>query len=802
MRINVLLPFLCLFLSISSTVLAQVPAQDSIDVLETRLQLAVDTGQNGKIAGKATLSWQTILAPTRQALHLMQSLTVDSVVYDGHLVSFNRIGELLYIYFAPSIPGPSPVHSTVVYYGGVPGQDPSWGGFYFQYPYAYDLGVGINSVPHPFGRSWFPCEDNFDERCSYSFEVLTDANRMAVCNGVQVANTLVPPAGKAWWGWQQTEAIPSYLVGLSVADYALVRQQFASIGGGQVPVVLAARPTDTTGMKQSFVHLQSAFNTYEQRYGPYAFSKVGYNLVPFNAGAMEHASNITYPLIFCGGNIANETTMAHELSHQWWGNLTTCANAEDMWLNEGFATFNEWVFLEGLYGKAAYDSAVAADHKRTLLFAHKADGFLPVSPMPQSKTYCTTTYQKGGLMAHSLRGLMGDSLFFEGCKAYFLQHHLDTASTWGLATAMKSKNPTVDVHGFMRDFVMTPGWIGLEADTAISVSGAAQVRVKTRGHWRPDSLTITSMPIEVGLFDSNAVYHEATCVLQLNNGAVMGLPFMPEKGGICLDPHNRYALARMAKLVKMPAVGNYPIPEADASIQMAILGPFDSIPRVHVSCEFGPDKLIAYANGGAPGGYVKLNPVRKWIVSTHLSPTMVGNIAFYFDGRANVGIDDSARVKLQPNASAGDIQYELYYREDEHKPWRTAAACGLNPLANYGANQSDNVLSCSVKLVPGQFCFGLKVPASLAKQIDTKTIHVFPNPNAGNFTVNLPKQLKKARVRLFDSAGKVVPCRVEELDFGMTYNVTTSAASGLYLLTIESGNTGKVLYESRVSINR
>jgi aminopeptidase N len=108
---------------------------------------------------------------------------------------------------------------------------------------------------------------------------------------------------------------------------------------GNTDAIIACEPADTNNVNGSFAHLQESFSMLEENFGTHSWPKVGYSLVPFNFGAMEHATNIHIGKPFIDGTLNYETLIAHELSHHWFGDLVTCSTAGDMWLNEGFASY-------------------------------------------------------------------------------------------------------------------------------------------------------------------------------------------------------------------------------------------------------------------------------------------------------------------------------------------------------------------------------------------------------------------------------------------------------------------------------
>ncbi|MFM7311306.1 MAG: M1 family aminopeptidase, partial [Flavobacteriales bacterium] len=325
-------------------------------------------------------------------IHLdFQGLDVDSVFVNDQPVAYQQSSPNLYINYA-ALAG-----DTIfvrVHYQGSPQTDATWGGVYFSSGYAFNLGVAFTSVPHNFGRVLYPCLDNFIERSTYDFNIITTPDRRAYCSGVLLGVDTLANANRIHH-WSLTVPIPSYLVGVAVSSYSHVEQSYSSVDGDQIPMWLVARPVDTTDMKLSMVHLPEAMGAFEDRFGSYNWPRVGFVAVPFNAGAMEHATNIAYPLFAVDGTTTYETLFAHELSHHWWGDWVTCRTASDMWLNEGWARFCEALFLEATYGSQAYRDEIRANHKDVLLYAHRNDGArLPVSGIPSEVAYGDHVYNK------------------------------------------------------------------------------------------------------------------------------------------------------------------------------------------------------------------------------------------------------------------------------------------------------------------------------------------------------------------------------------------------------------------------
>jgi aminopeptidase N len=407
---------------------------DTLDVLHIHLDLDMTMMDDDQISAVASILVEAKIDGVAEVNFDLLNLTVDSVLAGPNQLSFNYVGELLKI-DVPEVLNIGDQLTVDIHYQGSPQTDDSgWGGFYFQGDYAYNLGVGFEADPHTYGRAWFPCFDNFVERSTYTFDVLTSQGRSAYCNGL-LNEVEELPGDSAIYHWSLSQSIPSYLASVAVSHFSPAISNFASISGADIPVYLTAQAEDTANAKASFIELDLCLETFEERFGPYLWDRVGYAFVPFSSGAMEHATNISYPLYAADGSTAFNTLMAHELAHHWWGDLITCRTQEDMWLNEGWASFCEFLFIEALEGEEAYLEMVKDNHKDVVLHAHEDDGErLPVSGIGHEHTYGTHVYNKGADMAYNLRAYMGDDDFFEGTTDFLEDHAFTDVSSHDLMT--------------------------------------------------------------------------------------------------------------------------------------------------------------------------------------------------------------------------------------------------------------------------------------------------------------------------------------------------------------------------------
>ncbi|MFM1931914.1 MAG: hypothetical protein RL226_1217, partial [Bacteroidota bacterium] len=311
---------------------------DTLDILHFDISLDFTQANAQLVSGVATLNVLTLESVTA-LLFDFEGMTTDSVHLNGESTPFTHSGETLSIVPASLISAGEELEVRVYYHGQPLQDDSGWGGFYFQSDYAYNLGVGFAADPHSYGRIWHPCFDNFVERAPYTLRVLTNNGKKSYCGGMLTSETVMNDSTLRVW--ELNQHIPSYLASVATGNYVHAEQTFESMTGSDIPIWLAAHAEDTTDLKNSFVNLIPALEAFEADFGPYRWPRVGYVTVPFSSGAMEHACNIAYPLFAANGSTANQTLMAHELSHHWWGDLVTCSTQEDMWLNEGMASHCE-----------------------------------------------------------------------------------------------------------------------------------------------------------------------------------------------------------------------------------------------------------------------------------------------------------------------------------------------------------------------------------------------------------------------------------------------------------------------------
>ncbi|MFM2226105.1 MAG: hypothetical protein RJA07_2307 [Bacteroidota bacterium] len=428
---------------------------DTIDVKKYTLNLNITDYTNQQISGNAIIDIQSKMNNINSVIFDLLMMNIDSVKFNNTITSYNYFSPYLQVNF-PAALNKNSNASIQIYYHGHPQTDATWGGFSFTGVYAYNMGVGFSTQPHPFGRSWYPCFDNFIEHSLFEFSITTPKHYKAACNGL-LQNHIINADSTEVWNWKLNQEIVSYLASVAVAPYATVHQTLIGINSNSIPLELTALPSDTAAVKLFMNKLQPALTTFETKFHPYVWDKVGYVIVPFGSGAMEHATTISYGRPFV--NAAYESIYPHELSHHWFGDLVTCDNAGDMWLNEGWATYCEKIFYENVYSRSRYMQEVKANHLAVLSGTHLSDSaYLAVANVPQNKTYGSTVYDKGADMIHTLRTYMGDAKFFGSLQQYFNRHQFKNSNTLQFRDSLSIYSSISSLSDFFDDWILQPGF--------------------------------------------------------------------------------------------------------------------------------------------------------------------------------------------------------------------------------------------------------------------------------------------------------------------------------------------------------
>jgi len=716
---------------------------DSIDIEKTTLQLDISNFAQQQISGKADIEFSAKVNGVSEIRLDLLGMTIDSVVsslaptwtFDGSLLRISWPGAL----------NAGETATVTVHYHGTPAQDASsWGGFYWQGAFAYNLGVGFAADPHNFGRAWFPCFDNFTERCQFDFSIFTSPDKSAFCNGTLLGS--VVSANGTHWNWRISDPIPSYLACVAVGPFASFERIYSG-EEGPVPVQIAVAPADTNKLAASFAHLPDALAAFEHWYGPYRWDKIGYSIVPFGSGAMEHATNVAYMQAAVDGTTGGETLMAHELSHHWWGDLATCSTAEDMWLNEGWAVYSEHLFLEHVYGPGRYAAEVGTNFLSVLENTHvQEDGYRAVSGIPHDLTYGRHVYNKGAVVAHNLRGYLGDSLFRTGLRAALEENAFADWSSAGFRDKLSAAT-NYDLSDFFADWVFQPGFAHFSIDsltiTPSPVDAGTKVKLFVKQKRRGAPAFYHNVPLEFTFVDAfNNRQYRSAMVSGENSVVEFVFPswgFLPLK--VWVNTRLRHTFARTDKEITVKTLETHNFSPAKLNIRVTGL-PTDSA-LIRVEHHYAMPDTAGAAN---PYGYKFSN--RYWTVDA-LHP-FAGEATFLYDGRAKL---DQLDTELFAQTGLLEDSVVLLYRPGPGHPWLEHPNYLKNTL---GSAQDRFGLLRTSHTSTGQYAIAKGKSTVAAPEAEALTFEAKVSPNPATDLVRVAAQQPFEYIQVFGLSGDIV----------------------------------------------
>jgi aminopeptidase N len=339
-------------------------------------------------------------------LDLSGSMTLDSVRMGSTKLAVTRYPASFMVTLTSRL-RKGAVFSLDMYYHGSPAST-GFGSF------AFSSAAGepwIWSLSEPYGaRDWWPCKDHpLDKADSADIIVTCPAGLKVGSNGL-LRSVTDNGNGTVTHAWAERYPIATYLISIAAGPFSSFSNWFHYGPADSMEVLNYVLPSYLAAAQQDLPKAVPMLEIFSRLYGPYPFLKEKYGHSQFGrGGAMEHQT-MTSTTTF------DEDVIAHELAHQWFGDLITCRTWQDLWLNEGFATYSESLYREAMYGSAEYTRLIRA----RMASAFTAEGSLFVTDTSTVANLFASNrvYAKGAAVLHMLRHVIGDSAFFRALRMY------------------------------------------------------------------------------------------------------------------------------------------------------------------------------------------------------------------------------------------------------------------------------------------------------------------------------------------------------------------------------------------------
>lgn len=520
-----------------------------------RLELAVDPAIRA-ISGSVTHYFTALIDLATLDFDLANALVVSEVQHHGSGIGFTQADDRLSIEL-PAILPEAQRDSITISYAGVP---PSTGfGSFVQS--AHQGAPILWTLSEPYGaRDWWPCKQDLEDKADSLDVLVTVPNGQRVAsNGLLVSETSVD-ADHVRYHWRHRYPIAYYLVAFATTNYTAY-SEVVPLPDGPVNVLNYVFPESLVSAQEQTPDIIAQLQLFSGLFGRYPFATEKYGHAQFlRGGGMEHQT-----MSFMGGFYFE--LMAHELAHQWFGNTVTCGSWEDIWLNEGFATYLAMLCYERLQPEEW--TYVREERHRIATSA------------PDGSVRCTDTtsvgrifnsrlsYVKGAYMLHMLRWTCGDEAFFAGCRNYLDDPALrfGSARTPQFMSHMEQASGR-DLHEFFADWYTGEGFPSYTITWTQFADGNGQLQmVQTTSH---PSVSLYEMPVPVlftdGMRDTTLVFEQTTN----DQFFEFHLDFQPTRA--VLDPE-LHILSGPSSVTKVPvaAFGDpkpvlYPNPAGNATV--------------------------------------------------------------------------------------------------------------------------------------------------------------------------------------------------------------------------------------------
>jgi len=426
-----------------------VHSQDNVDVVHYKFEINL-SDKNDSIDAKAFITVKFIKPSNRFWLNLSsvkngKGMVIRAAKENGHGVFATHYNDTLVIELA-NLSKADELRTFEVQYTGVPSD-----GLIISQNKFGDRTFFSDNWPNR-AHNWIPCKDEPGDKATFEFVVTAPSQYRVVSNGKLEEEKLLDE-NKKITHWKEDVSLPTKVMVIGVAKFAV--KQFED-SPGDVPVSAWVYPQDSVNGFRNYSIAPSIVKFFSKYIGPYPYNKLANVQSKTIFGGMENASAIFYNEETAEENISVEDLMAHEIAHQWFGDMATEKKFSHLWLSEGFATYMANIYLESKYGHDSMNNRLIQERQKVIGYV-KSFGKPVVDSISSLMTLLNpNSYEKGGWILHMLRRQMGDSTFQTFIRKYYDRYkgkNADTEDLEKIAEEVSGKN----LQQFFQQWLYTPG---------------------------------------------------------------------------------------------------------------------------------------------------------------------------------------------------------------------------------------------------------------------------------------------------------------------------------------------------------
>jgi aminopeptidase N len=428
--------------------ITKISAQSNIDVLHYKFHIAL-TDDNDSIFGVSIIKFvvkekkPTIQIDLTNVKKDGKGMFANVVGYRNHTGNekITQVNDKLII---PSAFNKGDTAEVIINYKGIP----SDGLIISKNKYGHRTFFADNWPNR--AHNWIPCVDDPADKASVEFIVVAPSHYQVISNGIQVEESSRPNNQKETH-WKEDVPLPTKVMVIGAADFAV--QRVGEINC--IPVYSWVFPENRNEGFYDYAEAKDILSFFINYIGPYPYKKLANVQSKTRFGGMENAGAIFYFENSVTGNREQETLLAHEIVHQWFGDMATEKSFAHLWLSEGFATYLTHLYVEAKYGTDSLNKRMRSEREEIIVFTKTSHKPVIDSVSSYMQLLNTNSYQKGGWVLHMLRQQLGDSVFRKSIRKYYETYAGKNADTRDLQKIFESVSGK-DLKQFFTQWLYTP----------------------------------------------------------------------------------------------------------------------------------------------------------------------------------------------------------------------------------------------------------------------------------------------------------------------------------------------------------
>jgi aminopeptidase N len=421
------------------------------DVKFYDLSVKIDPGKRSLAGGN-----EIMLESTRDfekiQLDLFANMIIDSVIYRGRRLSFEREENAFYVQFPDVITQGQRINLFIAYHGiPVIARFPPWdGGFVWEKDSLQRDWIGVSC--QGIGASlWWPNKDHLSDRPdSMRISIDLPQHLTGVSNG-RFIDTLALNKNYKRWIWKVSYPINNYNVSINIGHYSYFKENFMG-KGGSLDLNYFVLDYNLEKARKQFRQVKPMLKCYEHYLGPFPFMQDGYKLVETPYYGMEHQSGIAYGNDFENNEFNFDYIIIHESGHEYWGNSVSIGDLGELWVHESFTTYMESLYIEYFHGKKAAIEYLEVQKEAI------SNQFPMLGPLHinYDNWMDSDIYFKGAWMLHSIRSSIdNDTAWFKLLNETYQEFKYRITTSLDIIKFMQA-NSEYDLEPIFNNFLNNP----------------------------------------------------------------------------------------------------------------------------------------------------------------------------------------------------------------------------------------------------------------------------------------------------------------------------------------------------------